>query len=411
MKRDVDNLLRERGLSAALVIKGEIPNFTFRYLVGPPAAHLSPGILVWKPGQTPHLVHGMMERDSAAATGFERSDFGAHGFRKMMEEEGSRDGAMARLLAKVLSEMDVRGPVLVHGTADVGRYYHVLNRLRSLAPQIEIAQDEDLGLFELARATKDPEEIAAVRTVAAACGRAYERIRSVIGRGHLEGTKLKDAEGWITVGRLRREVRRVFFEADLEEPHGNIIAMGRDAGVPHNQGDDADVLQEGRPIVIDLYPAQSGGGYYFDVTRTLCVGRAPAELRELHATVREAVERTVDGLAPEAPARMYQEKVCDFFESKGHRTIRQDERLEEGYIHGLGHGIGLEVHERPNLGGTPQNRDRLSPGTLFTIEPGLYYPSRQIGIRIEDVVYARPDGTFENLTPVPYDLEVAPASS
>jgi Xaa-Pro aminopeptidase len=411
MKRDVDNLLRERGLSAALVIKGEIPNFTFRYLVGPPAAHLSTGILVWKAGQTPHLVHGMMERDSAAATGFERSDFGAHGFRKMMEEEGSRDAAMARLLAKVLSDMDVRGPVLVHGTADVGRYYHVLNRLRSLAPQIEIAQDEDLGLFELARATKDPEEIAAVRTVAAACGSAYERIRSVIGGGHLEGTKLKDTEGWVTVGRLRREVRRVFFEANLEEPHGNIIAMGRDAGVPHNQGDDAAVLEEGLPIVIDLYPAQSGGGYYFDVTRTLCVGRAPAELRELHATVREAVERTVDELAPEAPARMYQEKVCDFFESKGHRTIRQDERLEEGYIHGLGHGIGLEVHERPNLGGIPQNRDRLSPGTLFTIEPGLYYPSRRLGIRIEDVVYARPDGTFENLTPVPYDLEVAPASS
>ncbi|HEX5032818.1 MAG TPA: Xaa-Pro peptidase family protein [Candidatus Eisenbacteria bacterium] len=411
MKRDVDTLLRERGLSAALIIKGEIPNFTFRYLVGPPAAHLSTGILVWKPGQKPHLVHGVMERDSAAATGFERSDFGSHRFRQMLEDEGSRDGAMARLLAKVLNDMEVRGPVLVHGTADVGRYYHVLNRLRSMAPQIEIAQDEDLGLFELARATKDPEEIEAVRGVAAVCSRAYERIRALIGGGKLEGTKLKDREGWVTVGRLRREVRRVFFEANLEEPHGNIIAMGRDAGVPHNEGNDADVLEEGRPIVIDLYPAQSGGGYYFDVTRTFCVGRAPAELKEMHGVVREAVERTMDSLSSEAPARMYQEKVCDFFESKGHKTIRQDERLEEGYIHGLGHGIGLEVHERPNLGGTSQNKDRLSPGSLFTVEPGLYYPSRQIGIRIEDVVYARPDGTFENLTPVPYDLEVAPASS
>ena len=411
MKRDVDNLLRERGLSAALVIKGEIPNFTFRYLVGPPAAHLTTGLLVWKPGETPHLVHGVMERDSAAATGFARSDFGSHGFRKMLEEEGSRDAAMARLLAKVLNDMGVRGRVLVHGTADVGRFYHILNRLRGLAPQIEIAEDEDLGLFELARATKDPEEIDAVRPVAAACARAYERIREVIRGGRLEGKKLKDAEGWVTLGRLRREVRRVFFEANLEEPHGNIIAMGRDAGVPHNTGNDDDVLVEGQPIVIDLYPAQSGGGYYFDVTRTFCVGRASDELKTMHATVREAVERTMDALTPEAPARMYQEKVCDFFESKGHKTIRQDERLEEGYIHGLGHGIGLEIHERPNLGGTSQNKDRLSPGALFTVEPGLYYPSRQIGIRIEDVVYVRPDGTFENLTPVPYDLEVAPASS
>ena len=80
-------------------------------------------------------------------------------------------------------------------------------------------------------------------------------------------------------------------------------------------------------------------------------------------------------------------------------------------MHGLGHGIGLEVHERPNLGGPPSNTDRLEPGSLFTIEPGLYYPSRGMGVRLEDVVYARPDGTFENLADnIPYELEVAPAT-
>jgi Xaa-Pro aminopeptidase len=411
MKRDIDELLRARGLSAALVIKGEIPNFTFRYLVGPAAAHLSTGILVWKPGEKPHLVHGAMERDSAAATGFERSDYGPHRFRPLLEEEGTRDGAMARLLAKVVNELGITGPVLVQGTADVGRYYHVLSRLRSLVPGLEIAEDEDLGLFDRARSTKDPEEIDATKVVARSCARAYERIREVIAGGRLKGTKLHDSEGPVTIGRLRREVKRVFFDADLEEPHGNIIAMGRDAGVPHNEGNDGDVLEEGRPIVIDLYPAQAQGGYYFDVTRTICVGRAPQELRDLHALVHEAVRNTVDQLAPDAPARVYQDRVCDLFESRGHKTIRQDEKLLEGYVHGLGHGIGLEVHERPHLGGTAQNRDTIAPGSLFTIEPGLYYPSRDLGVRIEDVVYARPDGTFENLTPIPYDLEIAPASS
>ena len=411
MKRDIDELLRARGLSAALVLKGEIPNFTFRYLVGPPAAHISTGILVWKPGETPHLVHGAMERDSAAATGFDRSDYGAHGFRQILEEEGTRDRAMARLLAKVLLELGIAGPVLVQGTADVGRYYHVLSRLRSLVPGLEIAEDEDLGIFERARSTKEPGEIEATKAVADACTRAYARIREVIGGGRLKGTKLHDAQGPVTIGRLRREVRRVFFDADLVEPHGNIIAMGRDAGVPHNEGNDEDVLEEGRPIVIDLYPAQANGGYYFDVTRTICVGRASQELRQLHALVHEAVKNTVDQLAIGAPARVYQDRVCDLFESHGHKTIRQDEKLLEGYVHGLGHGIGLEVHERPNLGGTAQNRDTIAPGSLFTIEPGLYYPSRDLGVRIEDVVYARPDGTFENLTPIPYDLEVAPAAS
>src|SRR5204863_5766141 len=126
-----------------------------------------------------------------------------------------------------------------------------------------------------------------------ACERAFARVREVIRGGRLEGKRLKDGDGWVTIGRLRREVKRVFFEADLEEPHGNILAMGRDAGVPHNEGNDADVLEEGRPIVIDLYPAQSGGGYYFDVTRTICVGRASAELKDLHQLVHEAVDRTV----------------------------------------------------------------------------------------------------------------------
>ena len=411
MKRDIDALLRERGLSAALILRGETPNPTFRFMAGPPAAHITSAILVCRPGQKPHLVHAMMERDSAEATGFELSDFGAHGFRKILEDEGSRDRAMARLLSKVLDGLGVKGPVLVNGFGEVGRSYHMINRLRELAPDISIAEDEDLGLFDRARATKAPDEVDAVRSVAGVCGRAFARVREVMGGGRLDGGKLKDSEGWVTIGRLRREIRRVFFEADLEEPHGNIIAMGRDAGVPHNVGNDRDVLEEGRSIVIDLYPVQAGGGYYFDVTRTLCVGRASSELKEIHSLVREAVDKTVDALTPEAPARIYQEKVCDLFEQRGHRTIRQDEKLQEGYIHGLGHGIGLEVHERPNLGGPSQNKDRIALGSLFTVEPGLYYPSRNIGVRIEDVVYARPDGSFENLTQIPYELEVAPASA
>jgi Xaa-Pro aminopeptidase len=411
MKRDVDSLLEERGISAAVILRGETPNPTFRYLAGPAAAHITAATLVWRPGKKPHLVHAAMERDSAAETGFELSEYGTHGYRKLLEDEGSRDKANARLLAKVLKELGVKGKILVHGYGEVGRHYHVLNRLREWAPEIEIAEDEDLGLFDRARITKEQGEVDAVRSVAEACTRAYARIREVLGGGHLEGKKLKDSEGWVTIGRLRREVKNVFFASDLEQPHGNIIAMGRDAGIPHNVGNDADVIEEGLPIVIDLYPVQAGGGYYFDVTRTLCVGRASAELKEIHALVHEAVDRTIGSLTPEAPARIYQEKVCDLFEERGHKTIRQDERIQEGYVHGLGHGIGLEIHERPLLGGPSQNRDRIASGSLFTVEPGLYYPSRKLGVRIEDVVYASPDGSFENLTDIPYELEVAPATT
>ena len=410
MKRDIDVLLRERGLAAAVVLKGEFPNPTFRYLAGPPAAHLSTGMIVLRPDAKPFLLHGGMERDAAEETGFERAEYGDFAYSKILEQEQSTVRAQARLLEKVFQKLDVAsGKVLIGGIMDVGRGYHILNRLRELVPGVALAEDGDPGLFHQARLTKDDHEIVAVREVARVCEKAFERVRQVIQGGKLEGKKLKDSTGWVTIGRLRAEVRRVFFDAGLEEPHGNIIAMGRDAGVPHNSGNDADVLVEGKPIVIDLYPAQSGGGYYFDVTRTICVGRAPAELKELHHLVREAVDRTVETIHVGAPGRSYQEKVCDLFEERGHKTIRQDERLEEGYVHGLGHGIGLEVHERPNLSGSLANKDRIEAGALFTVEPGLYYPSRDVGIRIEDVIWVKPDGTVENLTDIPYELEIAPA--
>lgn len=409
MKRDIDALLTERGISAALILKSETPNPTFRYLVGDP--HITVGMLFWRPGKRPHLVHSSMERDGAESTGYELSDYGSLGWQKILETEETRARANARLIAHVLDRLQIRGRILIHGVQEIGRYYHIQRHLLSMKPDLELAEDEELGLFDRARLTKDLDEVEAIRSVGRACADAYRRVRETIQGGRLEGKRLRDTAGWVTVGRLRREIRSVFFQAGLEEPEGNIVAMGRDAGVPHNVGNDDDVLEEGAPIVIDLFPAQPFGGYYFDATRTYCVGRASDELKAIHSLVKEAVDRTMDTLAAETPARMYQEKVCDLFESRGHRTIRQDEKILEGYVHGLGHGIGLQVHERPNLGGTPKNMDRITPGSLFTVEPGLYYPSRGIGLRIEDVIYARPDGSFENITDIPYDLEIAPASA
>ncbi len=113
-------------------------------------------------------------------------------------------------------------------------------------------------------------------------------------------------------------------------------------------------------------------------------------------------------LAVGEPCRAYQDKVCDLFEQRGHATVRQNDTTQEGYVHGLGHGVGLAVHEAPRLGGPPSNTQTLEPGMVITVEPGLYYPSRGLGVRIEDLVLVRPDGRFENLTPAPYDLVVEP---
>jgi Xaa-Pro aminopeptidase len=99
-------------------------------------------------------------------------------------------------------------------------------------------------------------------------------------------------------------------------------------------------------------------------------------------------------------------KVCEFFESRGHPTIGSDPKTHDGYVHGLGHGVGLQVHERPSLSDSAANTDRLEAGNVVTIEPGLYYPERNAGVRLEDIVYLRPDGTLEVLSTFPLDLVV-----
>jgi Xaa-Pro aminopeptidase len=85
-------------------------------------------------------------------------------------------------------------------------------------------------------------------------------------------------------------------------------------------------------------------------------------------------------------------------------TVRVDPETEDGYTHAIGHGLGLNVHELPNFGEMATERDVLSPGVVFTIEPGLYYPDLQTGIRLEDTYYVGKDGRIEKLADYPLDL-------
>ena len=109
---------------------------------------------------------------------------------------------------------------------------------------------------------------------------------------------------------------------------------------------------------------------------------------------------------PNTPTRRYEELACDIFEAQGHNTHRANRTLQEGYVHSLGHGVGLHIHERPTFGLSPSNQDMLRPGSVVTVEPGLYYPDRGYGIRIEDTVYVDKEGQFHSLTDFPKELVI-----
>src|SRR6185295_11500050 len=146
------------------------------------------------------------------------------------------------------------------------------------------------------------------------------------------------------------------------------------------------------PIVLDIFPADKTSGYFFDLTRTFCIGPIPDELRRLHAQVLEAFTRARDAMRPGTKASSYQSLVCDLFEANGHATTRSHPGTLEGYVHTLGHGVGLDIHEKPSFALNPTNHDLIETGDIVTIEPGLYYPDRELGIRIEDTFVVREDG-------------------
>jgi Xaa-Pro aminopeptidase len=104
--------------------------------------------------------------------------------------------------------------------------------------------------------------------------------------------------------------------------------------------------------------------------------------------------------------RHYQQLTCEFYRQRGHPTLADDPQTLEGYVHSLGHGVGLELHEAPAFSDTNGNTARLRPGHVFAIEPGLYYPEQGMGCRLEDVLYLDEDGAVHNFTTYPRELVI-----
>jgi len=405
VKQDLDRLMRERDLAGLVVFAYDRYSPAMYYVTG---QRLHYGIYFRAASGRAHLVHDPMERDQAAAAGCEHSSFAEHRLNVLIEEEGQPARAFGRLIAERCAALGITGPIALAGDVPIGFAHALVARLREREPRITI-DDRFPDVLTLARATKSQDELRAIHHAARGAVSALERVREFLGGLRLDGEKLhQDGKGAVTLGHVRRLIQEEFLAHGLSEDGESIVSQGRDAGVPHNRGNDDEALRPHTPLLIDIFPGEAGGGYHSDVTRTLCVGKAPEPLERLYGDVHDAFQLAMSRLAIGSKCAQYQELVCELFGQRGHPTQRTHQGTEEGYVHGLGHGVGLAVHEGPRLAGAPSNTQVLEPGMVITVEPGLYYPDRGLGVRIEDLVVAREDGLFENLTPAPYELEVHP---
>jgi Xaa-Pro aminopeptidase len=206
----------------------------------------------------------------------------------------------------------------------------------------------------------------------------------------------------LTIGEVKSNINLWLAEAGVENPEGTIFSIGRDAGIGHSTGTPGDVLSLGKTIVFDIFPCESLGGYFYDFTRTWCLGYAPDDVQQLYDDVKHVYDTVVSELKVNESAAQYQHRTCEIFAAKGHPTVEQNAQTVSGYNHSLGHGIGLNVHEKPFF--SRMSQDKIVKGSVFTIEPGLYYPDKGMGVRIEDSYCVTPEGRIECLAPYPFDL-------
>jgi Xaa-Pro aminopeptidase len=156
------------------------------------------------------------------------------------------------------------------------------------------------------------------------------------------------------------------------------------------------------PIVFDLFPRDRATGIYSDMTRTYVVGTPSEELLEYHRLCKEALERSTARVRAGVNGRDLMQLVCDLFAEHGYPTQLTKEPgqvLDSGFFHGLGHGVGLEVHERPWIS---RAGDDFVAGDVITLEPGLYRAGFG-GVRLEDILVVTDDGA-DVVTNYPYDL-------
>lgn len=396
MRSDLDALMKERNLDA-LMILGDAENNPFMYYFTG-GGHVSNAALLKKRDEPAVLYCNAMEREEAAKSGLQVIPL----------RMGMVDEFMQK--AEVFFEKQgiTSGRVALYGMFDVGTTLALLERFKEAVPNVEfIGEVDDKSLVMTAMETKDESEVARIRKVGAVTIEIVGKVKEFLTSCDVRDDEvlLKEDGTPLTVGDVHERIRLWVLERGVELPSGFIFATGRDAGIPHSIGTPESLVKLGETIVFDIYPAEKNGGYYFDFTRTWSLGYAAPEAQKLYDEVKDVYDTVIENVDLNAGFKEYQKLVCDEFGKNGHKTPMHTTDVQtDGYVHSLGHGLGLNIHERPLSRHTVADDNILKAGVVVTIEPGLYYPEKGMGFRIEDSYWMRPDGEFELLAEYPYDF-------
>lgn len=308
-----------------------------------------------------------------------------YGIREKLQELKDADKALAQVLKRFFEEEQIQK---IGVPRDFPAF--LLEELRNSGFSIAFLDK----VIERAREVKTLEEIAYIEKAQFACEEAMKEARELIKRSREKnGLLFKNGEP------LTSEKIQILIEVKLLElgcsAEGTIVASGKQASDPHCAG--TGYILSNSPVVIDIFPRLKKERYYADMTRTFFPGTLSEEFMEMYNSVLKAQNLALRLIKPGVTGKEVHEAVCDSFAEDGYKSLR-DGKISRGFLHSTGHGIGLSIHEMPNLNETG---GVLKEGSVITIEPGLYDPDVG-GVRIEDVVVVTKNG-IKNLTKFPKD--------
>lgn len=265
---------------------------------------------------------------------------------------------------------------------------------QDLREETEIVVTENPA--ETPRSIKEAEEIENIETAQKAAEKAMRTAKEMIRDSRVEDGKLILDGKNLTSERVKREIQKTLIDNECKHSD-TIVASGLETANPHQTGKGA--IKPEEPVIVDIFP-QHSSRYHGDMTRTFAKGEPSEEVQELHRDVKEAQKAAFEVLEKGSGANVkeVEKAVCDRFNELGYETYR--ENSDEGFIHSIGHGVGLKVHEKPSL----TKDKKLEAGNVITVEPGLYYPDIG-GVRIEDLIVIEEDG-YRNLNSMDKDLVI-----
>ena len=356
-----------------------------------------PQIVLEQDGEIILLTNALEEgraRKQSRATKIENID--AYGARELNATMSPIGDATATLIERFLT---------AHGAKriSVPQSFPVALADRLRANGIDLGVVEGL---EQRRRAKRPDEIEALEATQRATEEAWQLGVDAIARSDVRGDGTLGLDGApLTVERVRSIVEAALLERGcLAE--STVIAPGTQSVDPHMIG--TGPLRAHEAVVMDIFPQHKETRYFADMTRTVSKGVPPPEIVRMYEVVMQAQDAGIKALRPGITGREVHELVEDIIFAAGYDTLRAGQKhdpkdpVTRGFIHGTGHGVGLEIHEAPSVGRS--GTSPLAIGDVVTVEPGVYDPDIG-GVRLEDMLVITADGS-RNLTRAPRQLVI-----